>query len=255
LNSAYTIPAFFPLKRYRSNGKELMGMSDNSTLKQIVVGSIVTVIGALAGTIFNLLFVGKLNLNSWWVFALGGALLALFVFRLYREFNQDVVSYGKRVALRTYDNSFVAMDTNKDNQLFGGAQYIRAWQLFEILDASTPFARRRRRGKPVHYGDQVAFKTINKRKMVGAALHNESELTAWVDHVREWESFTLCFAPVSEPVKQDVVRYGSPFALQAHNGKYIQCDFDNNKRLEATAGGIAEWETFVFVNPNNPNQV
>jgi hypothetical protein len=142
-----------------------------------------------------------------------------------------------------------------DNQLYGGANNVLAWQIFEILDASPASVQRRRQGKPVRFGDKIAFKAINNRKVVGAALDKENQLNAWVDHVRGWESFTLCFSPVSEPMKQDIVRFGNPFALQANNGKYVWCNFDNNKRLEANAGRIAGWETFVFVNPNKPDQI
>jgi hypothetical protein len=227
-------------------------MSDEQVRGQIFVGSVVALVGAIAGAIataiINLLFAGKLNFNYWWTWVLGGAVLALVLFWLFRRSQQPILKYGQRVAIRTYDNTYVTLDLNHFNQMVGGAKEIKAWQLFEIHLASNPYSETRKRS--VRYGDKIALRAVNNDCFVGASLHSQAELTAWVTYVKEWETFILCFSPATAPGKHNLVSFGSSFALQADNGKYVQYAFAADKRLFAIADGIKEWETFEFVKPD-----
>lgn len=227
-------------------------MSDRT--EQIFIGSVVALIGAVAGAIatavVNLVLDGKININFWWVWILGGLFGAGLVFWLYKIYPQGNLFYGCKVALRTYDSNYVTADLNQDHQLFGRAKSIKAWQIFEIIDATMPFSQVPKR--PVRYGDKIAFKALNNNKFVGANLDHDKELTTWVSHVQGWEIFVLYPTPNHASILGDVVKYGNHFALKAYNEKYVSYILTGDGRLLAVAAKIKAWETFVFINPKRP---
>jgi MFS family permease len=63
-------------------------MSNDQTFKQILVGSAVTIIGAIAGAIatalINLIVAGKINTNYWWIWVIGGLIGAFLLFKFYQ---------------------------------------------------------------------------------------------------------------------------------------------------------------------------
>jgi hypothetical protein len=62
-------------------------MSDEQAFKQIFIGSVVALVGAIAGTvataIINLLLAGKISVNYWWVWGIGAVLGALLLYGIY----------------------------------------------------------------------------------------------------------------------------------------------------------------------------
>src|SRR5437660_1578777 len=130
---------------------------------QILEGSIIALVGAIAGAItnaiVNLILAGKINFNNTWIWVIVGSLAALLIFWGYRRTKQrGTITYGCRVAIRTCDGKYVTADLNQDHQLFGMAQDIKAWEIFEIVDAS-PFFQNST--QLVRYGDKIGLKALN----------------------------------------------------------------------------------------------
>src|SRR6266567_2827395 len=66
----------------------LVSMNNDQALKQILVGSVIALVGAIVGAfataIINLLFAGKINVTYWWVWGIGGVLGALLLYGIYQ---------------------------------------------------------------------------------------------------------------------------------------------------------------------------
>jgi len=90
------------------------------------------------------------------------------------------------------------------------AQDIKAWEIFEIVDASKPFFENSTR--QVCYGDKIGLKALNNIRFVGADLNNEKQLTTWSSQLRGWETFTLCLTPECLPK----LLHASGFSLRAN---------------------------------------
>ncbi len=128
------------------------------------------------------------------------------------------------------------------------AHDIKAWEIFEIVDASKPFFENSIR--QVHYGDKIGLKALNNSRFVGADLNNENQLTTWASELRGWETFTLCLTPESAPANPEgAIKYGDSFALQAANDKYVSYKLSYDARLLADAPHIRTWEMFIFSDP------
>jgi hypothetical protein len=173
---------------------------------------------------------------------------------IYRNYitrpKQDALTFGKKVGIRACDGRYVMADLNTNSRLLGREHHLKEWEMFEIVDALDPFSSV---PKPIRYGDKVALRAINNGSFVGAALDSNGELFARVSWVKAWETFVLCRTPSSVRVGVDnIVRYGSFFALQAHNGKNVMFNREGDGGLSAVALHIKEWETFVFIDPAQP---
>ncbi len=162
------------------------------------------------------------------------------------------LTYGKEVAILAGDGKYVMADINNHNVLVAREKHIKSWEVFKLVHASFPFSSFPTRA--VCYGDEVAFLATNNKNFVGAALHSDQkELTAWVAHVRGWETFTLLRPPRSESGRsRKALRYGSSFALRACNGRNVRYNRDGDGRLLADAAHVKAWETFVFIDPAHP---
>ena len=223
---------------------------------QILIGLFVALIGAIAGAvanaIVNLLLAGKINFGNALIWVIIGSLGALLLSWMYRNIRRNrVIMYGYSVAIRTHDHNYVTADLNRDHQLFGRAQNIKAWQIFEIVDASKPFSQKSK--QIVRYGDKIALKALNNDRFVGADLNNEKQLTTWASEVRGWETLTLCLTPEGPPANEEkAIRYGDSFALRAFNDKYASYKLTGDGRLLAVADEIKSWERFVFIDPSHP---
>lgn len=190
--------------------------------------------------------------------AIVGPLLILFVTRKFwpKETEQEkeaesVLTYGQEVAIRTCDGKYVMADLNNFNVLVGWERHVQLWEIFTIVHASSPFSHLPKRA--VRYGDQVAFLAKNVQNFVGAAWEHQCELTAWVAHVEDRETFTLLRPPKSGSRKHGkILRYGSFFALQACNGLNVKYNRDGDGRLLPEASHVQAWETFVFIDPAHP---
>jgi hypothetical protein len=165
---------------------------------------------------------------------------------------EHVLTYGQEVAIRACDGKYVMVDLNDHNTLAAHERHVKEWEVFRIVHAPFPFLYVPKRA--VRYGDQVAFLAKNNQNFVGAALHSDQkELTAWVAHVEDWETFTLLRPPRRRSRRQrKTLRYGSSFALQANNGQNVSYNRDGDRRLRADAPHVRAWEIFVFIDPADP---
>ena len=218
----------------------------NNRREQLLIGSIVALVGAVATAILNLILSGKITSGFWWVWILGGFIGILLILLLYQMYTKKRLTYGCRIAIRTYDGNYVRVDLNQDKQLFGRATTINGEGIFEIVDEAMPFAQEPNR--PVCYGHPIAFKALTNNRFVGADLRHDKQLTAWGTRLRSWETFTLC-PTNNRSVLGDPVRYGNFFALKAHNEMYVECILKGDGRLLADVPQIEKGATFVFVNP------
>src|ERR1044071_669366 len=75
--------------------------------------------------------------------------------------NQDILTFGSRIAIRSFDGKYVQTDTNNRSKLIAREKHVQEWEIFIIVDAGDPFSYAADR--PVHYGDKVALKAINNR--------------------------------------------------------------------------------------------
>ncbi len=163
---------------------------------------------------------------------------------------QHILTYGKEVAIRTCDGRYVTADLN-NGTLVARERHVQAWEIFKIVHASSPFLHVPERS--VRYGDKVAFLATNSNNFVGAAFHSQSELTAWVAHVKAHEKFTLLRPPAGvQRQRGKMVYYGSFFALRADNGQNVMYNRDGDGRLFAIVPHVSDWETFVFIDPDHP---
>lgn len=171
--------------------------------------------------------------------------------REWQDDNDNVIHYGDSVAIRVCDGTY--WQVNKDNvdKVMALARHIKEWEIVEIVAMGDEFVSKKNR--PVRYNDIVAFRFATNDSFVGAQLNtSNSELTARVPWVKEWEMFTLIKHPQKASSKDKKVRYGSWFALRAHNGMYVMFDKDDSKQVLANSPNIDEWEAFVFKQPPSP---
>jgi hypothetical protein len=163
-------------------------------------------------------------------------------------YKQEFITFGARVAIRTWNGKYVTSDLNNDNQLVGNVQSIEAWQIFEIVDPDDPNSHSLNR--PIYYGGKVAFKAINNNQFVGVDYGKQKELKSWVTDLAPWESFTLVCPPKGTTSGHgEPVLYGSPFALQALRNEYVRQAIRGDGQLVADVTHIDVRETFIFVKP------
>jgi hypothetical protein len=190
--------------------------------------------------------------------AIVGPLLVFFVTRQFwprvgiqpdSSKDQQILAYGQAVAIRTCDGKYVTADLNNDNTLVARERHVKEWEVFKIVHAASPFSPMPKRA--VHYGDRVALLATNNQNFVGAAF--DSQLTAWVAHVEDRETFTLLRPPKSKLRRYGrTVQYGSFFALQASNGQNVRYNCKGDGKLRAEVCHVEAWETFVFIDPTHP---
>lgn len=182
---------------------------------------------------------------------IGPVVILHYTRRLKPISKQDTLTFGKKVAIKTWNGTYVGADLNDDGKLFARVQHVQEWEVFEIVDALDPFTSTVNR--PIHFGDKVAFKAMNNNSFVGADLDSQNELVAWGARVKEWETFRLLRPPENIRVRRTkTVGYGSFFTLQADNRKFVGCRFNIDSGLAAVSSRADEWETFIFINPDEP---
>jgi hypothetical protein len=170
------------------------------------------------------------------------------VTREWQDEGDNIIHYGDQVAIRVCDGTYWQVNRNDGDKVMALARHIKEWEIIEIVAVGDEFVSERNR--PVRYNDKVAFRFTTNNSFVGADLNTTNiELTARVPLVKEWEMFTLIRHPRKTSSKDKKVRYGSWFALRAHNGKHVMFDKDGSKQLLACVPQIDEWEALVFIHP------
>jgi hypothetical protein len=240
---------------------------NNLTSEQILVGAVAAFVGAatsaIANAIISLILAGKIFYDYSWVWLIIGLLCAALVIWAYLRYRRNVISYRSRVAIQTNDGNYVTADQN--SEIIGRAKVIKAWQTFEIVDASQPNASELKSSGPIHFGNKIALRAVND-KFVSADLDQESDkhLATWNPESQWWETFKLCLSSESPPARNgDVIHYGEAFALQTYNGdpfasppedgKFVRYIHNSkNGRLLADADRMDEWTTFKFIDPIRP---
>ena len=169
--------------------------------------------------------------------------------REWQEDNDNLIYYGDQIAIRVCDGNYWQVNRDNGDRVMALAKHIKDWEIVEIVAVSDEFVAEK--GRPVCYNEEVAFRFLANNSFVGSGLHTEkNELNARVPWVKEWETFRLVVHPHRPPFKDSKARYGSWFALRAHNGNYVMFDKDGSKQILAYAQQIDEWESFVFIHPS-----
>ncbi len=187
--------------------------------------------------------------------AIIAAITAPIAYHIYQQYliriDLTMLTYGKEVAIRVSDGTYLKVDANNDGTLVGGSNEIKAWNIFTIVEAD-PLPNKP--AKIIKDGDKIGFKVTvqGEWKYVSVRLdsNEQKQLKAKSKNLESWQTFIICTTPKSDA---GVFHYGSSFALKAHNRNmvtYNPKDDDGKKRLLAIYGHILSSETFVFVNPH-----
>jgi hypothetical protein len=165
--------------------------------------------------------------------------------REWQDESDNIIHYGDKIAIRVCDGAYWQVNRDNGDKVVATAKHIKEWEVIEIVHVGDEFVAEKDR--PVRHNDKVAFRFTTNNSFVGADLNTKnSELTARVSWVKEWEMFTLLEHPKKSSFKDKKVRYGSWFALLAYNGKYVIYEKDSSKQLLAFAPHIDEWESYLF---------
>lgn len=136
---------------------------------------------------------------------------------------ENVAAYvgmqGVKVALKSFNGSFVTAELNMNGELIANRSKMDAWEIFEMFRLPD--------GK-------VALRAFNG-KFVGAKLHQHCQLVADLPHVQGWETFTLQQLPDGK------------FAFRAFNGLYVSADLNRNGELVADRPEASGWEAFTLM--------
>src|ERR1041384_5233705 len=115
------------------------------------------------------------------------------------------VAHGVKVALQSFNGSFVTAELNMNGELIANRPKADAWEIFEMFRLPD---------------DKIALRAFNG-KFVGAKLHEHCQLVADRPYVQGWETFTL--NRLSD----------GKFAFQAFNGLYVSADLNRNGEMVA----------------------
>ena len=172
------------------------------------------------------------------------------VIREWDDGEDNVIHYGDLIAIRVCDGAYWQVNRNQGDRVTATARWVREWEIIQIVAVDDDFVSEKNR--VVRYNEQVAFRFVENDSFVGADLKSSNqELTARAPAVKEWETFVLLEHPKKKPSKDKKLRYGSWFALRAHNGKHVMFDKNDSKQLLASVPHIDDWEGFVFINPSS----
>lgn len=126
---------------------------------------------------------------------------------------------GVKVALRSFNGSFVTADLNMNGALLANRPRLDDWERFELFKLPD--------GK-------VSLRAWNG-KFVGAKIHEQCQLVADLPHVRDWETFRPHRLPDAK------------FAFQAFNGLYVSADLNRDGKLVADRPEASGWEAFTLL--------
>lgn len=126
---------------------------------------------------------------------------------------------GVKVALKAFNESFVAAELNTNGELIANRSWLRAWEIFELIRL---------------VDNKIALRACNG-KFVGAKLHESCQLVANRPYIQGWEAFTMHRL-------QD-----GKYALQAFNGLYVSADLNRNGELIADRPEVQGWEAFTLM--------
>ncbi len=165
--------------------------------------------------------------------------------------SDDIVAYGNKVGLLTFDHCYVQTDMNDTEyklQVVNRDQ-VGAWETFELIDPDNTALKPLK--KPLRFGDKIGLKGYNKQ-YIGANLNPDREalLYAWESEYigKEWGKFKVQPLSSKTGIKEgDFVRYGNPVALVAHNLKLVAYRCETDKYLWAASDFVGTWEQFTFV--------
>ena len=182
------------------------------------------------------------------------AILRPIVIHIYidRQNRADLkrLTYGKEVAIRVSDGTYLKADANNDGTLVGGSKEINAWNIFTIVKADLSHNKP---AKTIIDGDEIRFKVKLKGewKYVSLRKSEQQPLKARLAEPGSWQTFTICTTTDNKP---RVFHYDSTFALKAANGKMVtynsRRDSGTNRLITIYDDHILRAETFVFVNPH-----
>lgn len=161
--------------------------------------------------------------------------------------NQTSVLYGSALAIRVWDERYVAVEQEYPFALSGTAQKLDAADAFVIVAADGVGETW---GKPVCYGDRIALRAssgvyVQSHLDQGGALH----VFPYTDAIREWETFEVV------NVSRGDLSTGSPlsvqefFALTNWAGRFVHCHLWHDWRLIADADRAAEHEYLRLSRP------
>jgi hypothetical protein len=128
-------------------------------------------------------------------------------------------AHGVKVALKSFNGSFVAAELNMNGELIANRPKADAWEIFELFRLPD---------------DKIALRAFNG-KFVGAKLHEHCQLVADRPYIQGWEAFTL--NRLSD----------RKFAFQAFNGLYVSADLNRNGELVADRPEASGWEAFTLM--------
>jgi hypothetical protein len=165
------------------------------------------------------------------------------------EDGDNFVRYGDKIAIRVCNGEFWQTKIYDNNIVSGEGKSIDAWELFKIVAFDAEFASNK--GDVIRYGDKIALFSLINTQFVGADQDGQGQLTARVPWVKAWEIFHIICPPDRKQPVDKIIRYGSWFALESSNGKYVSFDRDGSKLLSASVDWIRDWECFVIINPTD----
>jgi hypothetical protein len=128
-------------------------------------------------------------------------------------------AHGVKVALQSFNGSFVAAELNMNGELIANRTKADAWEIFEMFRLPD--------GK-------IALRAFNG-KFVGAKLHEHCQLVADRPYIQGWETFTL--NRLSD----------GKFTFQAFNGLYVSADLNRDGEMVADRPEALGWEAFTLM--------
>lgn len=94
-------------------------------------------------------------------------------------------------------------------------------------------------------GNTVVLGSRNYAKFLAAENGGGSDVNANRDNAGSYERFTL----IKVSSGDQYIRSGDQVALQTNSGHYLQAQGGGGGLIEADAGGLGSWETFVLTTP------
>ena len=162
---------------------------------------------------------------------------------------QTTLTFGAPVAIGVSSGAYVTASANEDGALLAREKNSEAAEQFELIDPEDAFAAHLNR--PVRFGAQVALRALTQQQYVRAGPERQNNLAADAVEIGNLETFRLLPARGQLwPWSDKSVHYGSAFALQARNRRYVTCDQSDGQRLSATSLQITRQATLVFLKPD-----
>lgn len=165
-----------------------------------------------------------------------------------RAYRRTFIRYGMRLVIRACDGNYIEID---GAYCKGFRRSLDANQYFILCDPDQPFSDSPQSlGRKIQFGDKIALRHEATKNHVGVNLEDECRLACTVPWIQLWETFEIHQITADT---SNSLRYGTPFALKACNNDYfVMYNNDQDKLLYAKVTWIQLWETFAFLDPDDP---